>query len=312
MFVIDTNFAIMIREFILNEEEFIKNYADMYHDFIDAIDLIRNNFNRIVYQYSCEEASRNKKTGNINLAKYRLMTECFESTFQIDVDKTLISDPVEITVPINLTKVPLLKNNGLYNPTSIINYIMLLKAFILNYYVKEKTDKEKVISFLDFMEEDVQVFSPITQTFAIHYFGKDSNILKGIKKGKGYEYVLNKLYAAAIDLTLPTIAAQLSEKTGYVEVPIFASFDKGITTIFDSLLIDNLGETPYGNVVPSYTQKIFYTSGWKDDEIKELVKYGQKLQQDTVRRGKRDNNELFALAVKLEKNLFTHFQKYNK
>jgi hypothetical protein len=309
MFVIDTNFAIMVREFVVNEEEFKKNYSNMHDDFINTIDLIRNNFHRIIYQYSCEEASRSKTTGNINLEKYKLMTKCFEKVFQIDVDTYPISNTNEITVPINSSKIPLLKINGLFQAASVINYVMLLKAFILNHFDEEKTNKEKVISFLVFMEKEAKIFSPVTQTFAIHYFGKDSNILKKVKKGNGFEGVLNKLYAAAIDLTLPTIAAQLSEITGYNEIPIFVSFDQGINTIFDSLLIDKLGETPSGDIVPGYTQRIFYTSGWNDKEIIEFIEYGQKLQKNTQRKGKRNLNDLFKLAEQLEIDLFYCFCK---
>jgi|SRR5690606_10133012 len=309
MFIIDTNFAIMIREFIVNEKEFKKNYANMYNDFINSIDLIRNNYHRIVYQYSCEEASRSKITGNINLEKYKLMSKCFEKVFQIDVNPYPVSYTHEISVPINLTKIPLLKTNGLYKATSVINYVMLLKAFILKHFDGEKTNKEKVISFLDFMEKEAKIFSPVTQTFAVHYFGTDTNILKKVKKGNRFETVLNKLYAAAIDLTLPTIAAQLSEFTGFNEVPIFVSFDQGINTIFDSLLIDNLGRTPSGDIVPGYTQKIFYSSGWNDKEIIELTKYGQKLQKNTKRKGKRNKIELYKLAEKLEIELALAFTK---
>ncbi|MFJ5789000.1 hypothetical protein ACIP9G_02840 [Lysinibacillus sp. NPDC093197] len=308
LFVIDTNFAIMIREFVMNKEEFMKTYGKMYDDFIEAIKLIRNNFYRIVYQYSCEEASRDKKTGNLNLEKYKIMTKCFEKVFQIDVDTTPISDIKEFTTPINMTKVPLLKNNGLYKHISIINYVMLVKAFMLKHYNTEKIDKVKIISFLDFMENEVRIFSPITQTFAIHYFGQDSNILKGIKKSKGYEYILNKLYAAAIDLTIPTIAAQLSEKTGYIEIPIFVSFDQGLNTIFDSLLIEKLGETSSGKIVPVYTQKIFYTSGWNNDDIRQLVGYGEKLQKNKLRKERREINDIFLLAEQLEKDLLSFIQ----
>lgn len=305
MFIVDTNFAIMIREFVVNKNKFKSDYLDLYDDFINAINIIQKYFYRIVYQFACEEASRDKKTGNIDLEKYKLMTRCFANVFKIEVDEISKSNFTEINESCNSTKIPLLRNNGIFKSISIINYVMLLKAFMLKNFDEAKTDKEKVISFLDFMEKEVGVFSPVIQTFAIHYFGRNSNILKGVKKNKGFEYLIGKLYAAAIDLSLPTIAAQSSDATNYFEVPIFVSFDKGVTTIFDSLFINRLGSTPSGNIVPGYTLKIFYNSGWDDDEIVELVNYGNNLQRNTKRKEKRDINEIFPLGEQLEKDL--HF-----
>lgn len=308
MFLIDTNFAIMIREFVLNKEQFQIEYHSLYDEFLKSVHLIKDNFHRVVYQYACEEAARNKKTGNIDLEKYKIMTECFNTVFNIKIDYSLISLHENIAKPIEESKLPLLKSNGLFKAFSIINYISLLKAFMIKNFDLKSTKKEKVKLFLSFMENEVQVFSPMTQTFAIHYFGSDSNVLKGIKKSKGYIHVIDKLYGAAIDLSIPTIAAQLSEMTTYTEVPLFVSFDRGLTTIFDSLKIEGFGKAPSGESVPMYRQKIFYTSGWNDKEIMELSLYGQELQQNTRRRGpKKEISKLFNLAENLEEELKKQF-----
>ncbi|MGO2964169.1 MAG: hypothetical protein ACTIDE_16295 [Carnobacterium maltaromaticum] len=303
MFILDANFAIMIREYQNDQAAFEQHYGKQKDKFLNTVNIIKEYKFRIIYTYACEEASRNKANGTINSEKYELMVKCIEDLFCIDVNYKIISKSGKVYGDISKSKIPILKDNGLFRDKSIITYIVVLKAYLLKYNTEISNNKEKVKAFLDFQENELQVFSPIALTFGIHYFGNDTGVLKGIKRGKGIEHILDKLYAAAIDLTLPTIASQLSEKTGYEEIPIFVTFDKGIKLIFDSLLIDTEGRTPSGNIVPCYTQKIFYSSGWKDDEIYELCKYGQNLQKNSKRKSKPRFQKLYQLGKKLEKEL---------
>lgn len=143
MFIFDSNFAIMIRDFIVNEERFRKEYSLLYEEFVFAINLIEKYSYRIVYHYACEEASRDKKTGTINIDKYKLMVSCFETLFKIETNDNLIIESTGITESIENTKIPLLKNNGLYKNISIVNYTMLLKAFMIEILIYNTQRKKK-------------------------------------------------------------------------------------------------------------------------------------------------------------------------
>ncbi|WP_099221838.1 hypothetical protein [Listeria costaricensis] len=303
MFILDTNLAIMIREYQKDTSAFEKHYGGMKKIFLSTVNIIKKHKCCIIYQYACEEASRNKTDGSIDQEKYRFMVQCIEKLFDIDVNYNLISKPSKIYGEVTKSKIPLLKDNGLFYEKSIITYIVVLKAYLLKYDKKDIDDKTKVKIFLNFCEEELRVFSPISMSFGIHYLGNAKSVLKKINRTNGIKGVLDSLYGAAIDLTLPTIASQLSEQTNYEEIPIFVTFDKGLKLIFDSLTIESIGRAPDGSIVPSYSQKIFYISGWKDADIHELCKYGQTLQMSTTRKSKPDTQELFDLGEKLEKEL---------
>lgn len=78
------------------------------------------------------------------------------------------------------------------------------------------------------MADEINAFSPVSTSFVIHYLGEKPNILKNTSPSIGMEKILNKLYAASIDMLMPTQVSQLAEISSYQEVPIFITFDKGI------------------------------------------------------------------------------------
>lgn len=122
------------------------------------------------------------------------------------------------------------------------------------------------------------------------------------------EKILNKLYAASIDMLMPTQVSQLAEISEYNETPIFVTFDKGVKLLFDSLLVMGEHSSESGKKVPEYSTMIFYSSGWKDADIHELCQYAQHVQRS--KRKVRNNQEyelvrLNNLANKLERELLS-------
>lgn len=94
--------------------------------------------------------------------------------------------------------------------------------------------------------------------------------MKGTNPAQGVEKILNKIYATSIYMLMPTQASQLSELSGYTEIPVFVNFDKGIKLLFDSLLFMGEHKLENGKYVPKYSIIIFYSSRWKDADIYEL------------------------------------------
>lgn len=122
----------------------------------------------------------------------------------------------------------------------------------------------------------------------------------------GFEEILNRIYAATIDLMLPTKATQLAEISEFEEIPIFVTFDKGIKLLFDSLFIMDIGYLNNGVPVPIYSTRIYNSSGWNNKDIKELCDYAQQVQRgprkDLLDRGK-EQRRLLKLIHKLEQEL---------
>lgn len=305
MFILDTNFAIMSRYFITDREQFNKYYANQKNDFMKVIDVIKKRATRIIFAFACEEASRSKLTGNIDVEKYKLMVECIGKVFDLDFRRELLSNNELITDDIRFSKTPVLHRNGLFKKQSVITYTTLLKAFLFKHF-DQRASKIKIKEMFHFMADEINTFSATSTSLVIHYLGEEPTILKGIKPSLGIEEILNKLYAASIDMLMPTKASQLAEISSYQEVPIFVTFDKGIKLLFDSLLIMGEHYLDDGTRVPEYSTMIFYSSGWKDKDIHELCGYAQQVQK-TKRREIIDKElelrRLNELASKLEKEL---------
>jgi hypothetical protein len=276
MYVLDTNFCIYAREYCQNKDAFLKSYASVANDFFDTADFIKNNPKRIIYQYGCEEASRSKQTGNIDESKYRLMVNCLNKILNTRFPDELLTTQLVTKDFDELSKVPILKNNGLYKLTTTFTYATLLKALIIKKIENINDKKEALFKFIHYLAEDLDTISPMAISFGFHYFANETNILKNVNIKDEPIKVLDRLYAAAIDLALPTICAQLSETTLYREIPLFVTFDKGIKLIFDSLVVNGKTERFDDICIPAYEFKVFYSSGWTDCEI---IQAGEKIKQ---------------------------------
>lgn len=305
MFILDTNFVIMTRYYIKDREQFYKYYASQENDFINVINVIKNKPSRIIYALACEEASRSKLTGNIDVEKYKLMVECVGKVFDLDFRSNLISKNELIKDDVSISKTPILLRNGLFKKQTVISYTTLLRAYLFKHF-DNRASKVKIKEMFHYMADEINIFSPTSTSFVIHYLGDEPSILKRIKPSLGIEEILNRLYAASIDMLMPTQASQLAEISDYREVPLFITFDRGIKLLFDSLFIMGEHRLENGRMVPEYSTRIFYSSGWKDKDIHELCGYAQQVQK-TKRRKVVDKEfelrRLNELAGKLEKEL---------
>lgn len=305
MFVLDTNFAIMARYYITDIEYFNKYYFTQKDDFEKTISIIKNNASRIIYAMACEEASRSKSTGNIDNKKYELMVDCLGKVFDMEFTKDILSNNELVIGDVRFSKTPILLKNGLFKKQMVITYTTILKAYLLKHF-DDRNSKIKIKEMFHYMANEINAFSPVSTSFIIHYLGEEPNILKNTSPSQGIEKVLNKIYAASIDMLMPTQASQLSQISGYQETPIFVTFDKGIKLLFDSLFIMGEHQLENGKRVPEYSTRIFYSSGWKDKDIIELSQYSQQVQRG--KRNKVSNIEselqrISNLAAKLEKEL---------
>ena len=134
----------------------------------------------------------------------------------------------------------------------MIAYTSFMKAFIIKQFDNDLSNEEKIYKYINFLDTKLNIMSPMESTFAFHYFGNRSGILKNVRKTNSINQIMDKVYAAWIDLTLPTISAQLSDYTNYNIVPIFITFDSIL--IIKTWLWN-------GKVIPKYSYTVFYDSG---------------------------------------------------
>ncbi|WP_213646190.1 hypothetical protein [Paenibacillus lautus] len=310
MFIIDTNFAVMARYYVTDRESSNEYYYNQKDEFEKVINIVKKTASRVIYALACEEASRSKSTGNIDPEKYKLMVDCLGKVFDIEFRNDLLSKNEQINEDVRFSKAPLLLKNGLFKSQTAISYTTILKAYLLkNFDDREK--KTKIKEMFHYIADEINVFSPVSTSFVIHYLGEEATILKKTSPSIGLEKILNKLYAASIDMLMPTQASQLAEISGYQEVPIFITFDKGMKLLFDSLLVMGEHRLDSGTKVPEYSTMIFYSSGWKDPDIIELCQYAQQVQRNKRKIRNSQEHELVrlkSLATDLEKLLMKNIK----
>ena len=283
-YILDTNFIIYARSYVEDKKKFKEENLKIYDEFIQAVEYLRKQ-DLIFYQFGCEESSRDKLQGKLNIDKYKYTVKCLNIVLKKDFSDTIITDNFAYK-SIENSKVNVIRTNKMFGIKLMIAYASLMKAFIIKQFDDNLSKEEKIYKYANFLDKELNIMSPIEITFAFHYFGNKSSILKKVRKSNDINQIMDKIYAAAIDLTLPTVSAQLSDYSGYNIVPIFITFDKGIKLIFDSLIVIGVGIWDE-KIIPKYDFKVFYDSGWKDDDI---IRISNKLKEITENREKEFNN----------------------
>lgn len=282
-YILDTNFIIYARNYIEDKEMFRNENIQIYDEFIKTVDFLKDK-DMIFYQFGCEESSRNKLQGKLNIKKYKYTVRCLNEILEKNFSDEIITDDFADEI-IYDSKINAIKTNKMFGIKLMIAYASLMKAFIIKQF-DNLSKEEKIYKYIDFLDKELNIMSPMEITFAYHYFGNRSNILKKVKKSDTLNQIMDKIYAAAIDLTLPTVSAQLSDYSDYNVVPIFVTFDKGIKLIFDSLILIEVGIWNK-EIIPKYDFKVFYDSGWKDDDI---MRISSNLKKITEKREREFNN----------------------
>lgn len=276
-YILDTNFIIYSRNYIEDKEKFKTENAQIYDEFIKTVEFLKKR-ELIFYQFGSEESSRNKLQGKLNIEKYKYTIKCLNKILEKNFSDDIITDDLAYQI-IYDSKINVIKTNKIFGIKLMIAYASLMKAFIIKQF-DTISNEEKIYKYIEFLDKELNIMSPMEITFAFHYFGNKSNILKKVKKSNTVNQIMDKIYAAAIDLTLPTVSAQLSDYSDYNVVPIFITFDKGIKLIFDSLIVMEVGIWN-GKIIPKYDFKVFYDSGWKDDDI---IRISNNLKKITEKR----------------------------
>lgn len=311
-YILDTNFVIYARSYVEDKEKFRRENAKLYNEFIETVNYLKSQ-DLIFYQFACEESSRDKIQGKLNIEKYKYTVKCLNEILNKNFNDTIITDDFAYEI-IENSKINVIRTNKMFGIKLMIAYASLMKAFIIKQFDNNLSNEEKIYKYINFLDTELNIMSPIEITFAFHYFGNRSSILKNVRKTNTINQIMDKVYAAAIDLTLPTISAQLSDYADYNIVPIFVTFDKGIKLIFDSLIVIETGIWN-GKIIPKYDFKVFYDSGWKDEDIVRIsnrLKIISEKRENQFNRGEKtisNEEHFFKMCNKLELELKESIKK---
>lgn len=314
-YVLDTNFVIYCRNYIEDRIKFKNENKAIYIEFLNTVKYLKKQ-DSFIYQYGCEESSRDKLQGKLNIEKYKYSVYCLNKILNKNFCDNIITDDKSYPI-IENSKINVIRTNKLQGIKLMIAYAGLLKAFLIKKFDCNLSNEEKIYKYCKFLDKELNIMSPLYISFAIHYFGNASSILKKVRISNKISQIMDKIYAAAIDLTLPTISAQLSDYNGFNSVPIFITFDKGIKLIFDSLIVYD-AEMWNGNIIPRYQYKVFYDSGWNDNDI---IRISSNVDKICVKRKKDYDNKIrkesseedyLNICISLEKELKIQKMEYDK
>ena len=277
VYILDTNIVIYIRGYYEDKEKFKNDNKKIYKEFIDTINFLRKTNSKIIYQFACDECSKDKSTNVTNIVKYKYMVNSINHVLNKNFDDEY---PIDINdlEKLDNSKINNLKSSSTTKEIKVITYPLLLK---------------------------LNVFSPIYLIFAIYYFGNYSTVLKNISIKKEQDFITNKILGAAIDLTLPTICSQLAESYSYDIIPIFITFDKGIKAIFDALYIKDLMEINE-EFLPEYQFDISKNVTWNKDGLKQILYLAiciSEKRKNSFKYNKNNFNKFIEITNKVEKEL---------
>ncbi|GLB25245.1 hypothetical protein LXJ15735_14860 [Lacrimispora xylanolytica] len=275
---LDTNICIYLRDYYKEPSSIIKRDEV----WTELRTLLRNieTCNLIVdFSLGVEEACRNKSNFEINYDKLVDMNFSIEKLFNMNYFEMLehgkllkFDTPVKDTTKKEPTKMNSLENLSRFQNLLFVNYACLLKMHLLDMKRDEKSNVHLMIEFLNFVEQEVDLFSTSIITFA-HYFFSRSSLIKGlIHKSKHVtEEKVHSLWNAAIDLTFPTLVSQsfLESKS----IPVFVTADEKLWLIFNAMKMRVMILDGNKSTIPPFVEVDLSETCWSEEELMEINQY---------------------------------------
>lgn len=241
----DTNFASYIYRFIRRKD--LHELTDKINKIIDSI--IKGDYNYDYYIYLIENAKQVKeiyeKSNRIDLDKYTDIKEtliALELFKNINKDKYINAKKIEITITQEEAernaKELMYKMYGSEDGKILCKrYLSMQKATALNLigilktqFNSKKNLTNKMLEYLDFLEDKLGVYTEREAFVAYEYFRNRDNlsILKKINKGREQKGLMEKINNIAWDFSVPRITEDLMRFNEQFYIPIYISIDNGL------------------------------------------------------------------------------------
>lgn len=233
--IFDTNLCIYLRDLYLNPLNTINRLGDIWPILDEIIFTIKHYNLDYDYVFGLDESCRNKSDYSLNINKAMQTLIAIESILQCDyfslkeyINSNSLIPPIKDNTDLAENKSIYYKSDTVFGEQQRINYPALLKIFLIDQ--KSSTDFEKIIEFLSYYDETIDLVCPNLFKFAYMYFGRNKSVKKMLhpkRKSKGQ--VLHGIWNCATDISIYHLTNQEIENNKLI--PIFVTFDEGLYTL---------------------------------------------------------------------------------
>lgn len=281
---LDTNLCIYMRDFY-KEPSSITKREDIWQELRDLLKFIESNDILVDFSIGIEEACRNKSNFEINLEKMLDMNKSINDLFNMNYFEMLehgrlvkFDKQIKDTTQKEVTKINSLDANSIFQNSLFVNYACLLKMYLLDKEPSGLSRDQLMISFLDFLENEVDLFSTSIVVFAHYYFSGNASIRKIIHKSKKIaEEKIHALWNASIDLVLPTLVSKKLIESNIV--PVFVTADEALWNIFNSMKIRVTISDGNKFAHPPFVEVDLSNTLWTDEELILINTYYNKIME---------------------------------
>ncbi|WFA09201.1 hypothetical protein [Tissierella sp. Yu-01] len=275
---LDTNICIYLRDYYKEPSSIVKR-DEVWAELRTLLKHIKTRNLKVDFSFGVEEACRNKSNFEINYEKLVDMNYSIEELFNMDYfemvehSKLLKFDTqVKDTTKKKPSKMNSLESLSRFQNLLFVNYACLLKMYLLDKKREEKSNVQLMIEFLNFVEQEVDVFSTSIVIFAHYFFSGSSLIKRLIHRSKQVaEEKVHALWNAAIDLTFPPLVSKQILKSK--SIPVFVTADQTLCLIFDAMKIRVMISDGDKSTLPPFVEVDLSKTCWSAEELREIDKY---------------------------------------
>lgn len=281
---LDTNLCIHLRDFY-KEPSSVTKREDIWKELRDLLKFIDINDLLVDFSIGIEEACRNKSNFEINFEKMLDMNKSINDLFKMNYFEMLehskivkYDKQIKDTTHKAVTKINSLDTNSIFQNSLFVNYACLLKMYLIDKENSCLSRDQLMIEFLDFLENEVDLFSASIVVFAHYYFSGNTSIGKLIHKSKNNaEEKIHAFWNASIDLVMPMLVSKKLIESNIV--PVFVTADEALWNIFNSMKIRATITDGNKFAHPPFVEVDLSNTLWTDDELMLINTYYKKIME---------------------------------
>ncbi|WP_315794980.1 hypothetical protein [Paenibacillus sp. BIC5C1] len=282
---LDTNICIYLTRFYKEPSNLLGQKDNTLEELLSLLKNIEMNNLLVDFSLGLEESCRELSNFEINMSKFRDMSNAIRSLFEMDYFQMLQHSKIIKFEPFikHETLKTDSKTNSLESVSSFqrllfVSYACLLKMYILDKQKESKSNTQLITEYFEFVEKEVNIFSASTTIFAHYYFSGNNKIRKLIHKTKNNdEDRLHAIWNASLDLTFPTLVSQklLKDKI----VPVFVTADENLSLIFDSMKMKFMVANENEAALPPFLEIDYTRTNWTQVELQEINNYYDRIME---------------------------------
>lgn len=275
---LDTNICIYLRDYYKEPSSIVKR-DEIWTELRTLLRHIETSDILVDFSLGIEEACRNKSNFEINYEKLFDMNYSINKLFNMNYFEMLehgkllkFDEQVKDNTKKEPTKMNSLESLSRFQNLLFVNYACLLKMYLLDKKRDNISNIDLMIEFLNFVEQEVDLFNTSIITFAHYFFSGSSFIKSFIHKSKHIaEEKVHTLWNAAIDLTFPTLVSQQFIKSK--SIPVFVTADEKLWLIFDAMKMRVMISDGDNSALPPFVEVDLSKTGWSEEELGIINKY---------------------------------------